>query len=61
MLVALPWLTNTDRPHMKNETWEDSILTAQNKWLLAHPESPAAQNGAKPGLTGENIDIANFI
>ena len=61
VLVALPWLTNIDRPHMKNETWEDSILTAQNKWLLAHPESPAAQNGAKPGLTGENIDIANFI
>lgn len=61
VLVALPWLTNTERPVMKNESWEDSILTARNKWLLAHPESDAAKNGAKPGLTGENIDISNFI
>ena len=57
VLVALPWLTNTDRPVMNNKTPEDEILTARNKWLLAHPESSEAKNGAKVGLTGVNIDL----
>ena len=61
VLIALPWMTNTARPEMKTVTWEDSILTARNKWLLAHAESPAAKNGAKIGLTGDNIDIASFL
>jgi len=61
VLVALPWGTNTDRPVMKNVTREDELLTACNKWLLAHPESDEAKGGAKVGLCGENIDIANFI
>ena len=57
VLVALPWLTNTDRPVFENKTPEDEILTARNKWLLAHPESSEAKNGAKVGLTGVNIDL----
>ena len=57
VLVALPWLTNTDRPAMTNKTPEDEILTARNKWLLAHPDSNEAKNGAKVGLTGINIDL----
>lgn len=61
VLVALPWLTNTDRPVMENKTCEDAIMTARNKWLLAHPDSSEAKGGAKVGLTGENIDIADFI
>ena len=61
VLVALPWLTNTDRPVMKNLTAEDELMTARNKWLLAHPESGEAKGGAKVGLSGENIDIAKFI
>jgi hypothetical protein len=61
VLVALPWLTNTDRPVMDNKTPEDAILTARNKWLLAHPDSSEAKGGAKVGLSGEYIDIANFI
>ena len=61
VLVALPWLTNTDRPVMANKTPEDELMTARNKWLLAHPESNEAKNGAKVGLSGENIDIANLI
>lgn len=61
VLVALPWLTNTDRPAMENRTAEDALMTARNKWLLAHPESAEAKNGAKVGLSGENIDIANLI
>ena len=54
-------MANTDRPVMDNKTPEDAILTARNKWLLAHPDSSEAKGGAKIGLSGENIDIANFI
>lgn len=61
VMIALPWLTNTDRPIMENKTAEDEILTARNKWLLAHPESSEAKGGAKIGLTGENIDIAAYL
>ena len=61
VLVALPWLTNTDRPVFANRTKEDELLTARNKWLLPHPDSDEAKGGAKVGLTGENIDIANLL
>ncbi len=61
VLVALPWLTNTDRPVMENRTAEDEILTARNKWLLPHPDSSEAKGGAKVGLCGINIDIADSI
>ena len=61
VLVALPQGTNTDRPVMDNKTQEDPLLWACNKWLLAHPESSEAAAGAHIGLSGENIDIKNFI
>ena len=61
VLVALPWLTNTDRPVMRNRNLEDEIMTARNKWLLAHPESDEAKGGAKIGLSGVNIDIKNLL
>ena len=61
VLVALPWGTNTGRPVMENKTAEDPYLTARYKWLLAHPHSGEARGGAKVGLTGKNIDIADVI
>lgn len=61
VMVALPWLTNTDRPCFGNKTAEDALLTARNKWLLPHLDSPEAKGGAKIGLFGENIDIANLL
>lgn len=61
VLVALPWGTNTERPIMEDKTREDACLTARNKWLLAHPESDEAKGGARIGLSGENIDIANML
>lgn len=61
VMVALPQFTNTEKPVMKNSTPEDSLLWARNKWLLAHPESAEAAQGAHIGLAGENIDIANLI
>ena len=60
-MVALPHGTNTDKPVMTNQTSEDRLLWARNKWLLAHPDSSEAKQGAYIGLAGENIDIANLI
>lgn len=61
VLVALPWLTNTGKPAIKELSPEDKLLWARNKWLLAHPESSEAAQGAYVGLVGENIDIADSI
>jgi len=61
VLVALPQGTNTDKPVFEPKSWEDRLLTARNKWLLAHPESSEAADGAYVGLVGDNIDIANLI
>lgn len=61
VLVALPQGTNTDKPTISNKTTEDRLLWARNKWLLAHPDSSEAKQGAYIGLTGENIDITNLI
>ena len=61
VLIALPQGTNTDKPVFRPESWEDRLLRARNKWLLAHPESSEAADGAYIGLDGENIDIADFI
>ena len=46
---------------MTNQTSEDRLLWARNKWLLAHPDSNETKQGAYIGLAGENIDIANLI
>ena len=61
VLVALPQGTNTDKPRITNKSPEDKLLWARNKWLLAHPDSPEASQGAHVGLSVENIDIANLL
>lgn len=61
VLVALPKRTNTDKPAITPQSWEDRLLFARNKWLLAHPDSDEAANGAYMGITGENIDISDSI
>jgi hypothetical protein len=58
VLVALPKGTNTERPGITAATQEDRLLWARNKWLLAHPDSSEAAEGAYVGLRGGNIDIA---
>lgn len=58
VLVALPKGTNGPRPDIRVLNREDSMLWACNKWLLAHPESSEAAQGAPAVLRGENIDIA---
>ena len=58
VLVALPRGTNTDKPVFTPKNYEDTLLTARNKWLLAHADSDEAKGGAVVALTGENLDIA---
>lgn len=61
VLVALPQGTNTAKPDITPKSTEDKRLWACNKWLLAHPESSEAAQGAYVGLSGVNIDIADCI
>ena len=58
VLVALPRGTNGPKPATTALNDEDKTLWACNKWLLAHPESAEAAQGAVQALTGVNIDIA---
>lgn len=55
--IILPKGTNTDKPEYTPRCEEDTWMTARNKWLLAHPDSNEAKNGAHIGLRGVNIDI----
>ncbi len=61
VLVGLPKGTNVGKPEFEAGNQEDKLLTATNKWLLAHAESSEAKEGAWVGITGENIDIVNDI
>lgn len=61
VMVVLPRGTNTDKPILQPRNEEDGMLWARNKWLLAHPESSEAAQGAYIGLKGENINIQNLI
>lgn len=55
--VALPRGTNTEKPELTQKCGDAKLLWARNKWLLAHPSSAEAAQGAYIGLSGNNIDI----
>lgn len=59
--VVLPRGTNTEKPMLTTDCGDSGLLWARNKWLLAHPDSAEASQGAYIGLTGENINIADNI
>ena len=59
--VVLPRGTNTTCPLLQRKSEEDKWLAARNKWLLAHPESTEAHQGAHIGLCGDNLDILACI
>lgn len=61
VLVALPLGTNGPKPEITPVNDEDKLLWACNKWLLAHPESSEAAQGAVAALEGVNIDIARDL
>ena len=57
-VVVLPKGTNLPLDHSKSDAkGEDKLLMMKNKWLIAHPDSGAARQGACIGVTGENIEI----
>ena len=56
--VALPEGTNTEKPTGEPGSEEDRWLWARNKWLLAHPDTKQAKEGAHIGLRGVNLDLA---
>ena len=51
--VVLPQGTNYAKP----KDAKCPMLWGSNKWLIAHPESTEAKNGAYVGLVGENIRL----
>ena len=53
--VILPKGTNEDAPAPQNNTAEDKLLFAKNKWLIAHKD--AKIQGAFEGLIGENLSV----
>ena len=58
VLIGLPDGTNTDYRPGGGVNVMDKQLWARTKWLIAHPETSEAAQGAFVGLVGENIDIA---
>lgn len=57
VVVVLPKETNEPLTFTPGKEGEDALLFAQNKWLIAHPESGLEKDGAFIGLVGENITI----
>jgi len=53
--IVLPAGTNYPLEE-KHEGWEDSLITAQNKWLIGHEEG-GLDAGAHIGLVGKNLDV----
>ncbi len=54
-VVILPKGTNYNLTFKPSATKEDKLLTAVNKWLIAH--SDAKIDGAFNGLKGENVSL----
>lgn len=54
-VVVLPKGTNEELPFAATKEGENRLLTAVNKWLIAHEE--AGIQGAFCGLKGENITL----
>ena len=54
-VVVLPKDTNLPLDKVHGGVYEDKLLTAKNKWLIAHPD--ANINGAFSGIKGENLSL----
>ena len=57
VVIILPEGTNTEPPVLSGVFPEDKLMTAKNKWLIAHAESNEGKGGAFVGLKGENLTI----
>ena len=58
--IVLPKGTNTEKPLISPISYEDRMLFAKDKWLIAHPDTHEAKEGAFVGLVGKNIDLENI-
>ena len=57
-IVVLPKNTNTPlEQRIDSPKGEEKLLLMKNKWLIAHPASAAASEGAYVGITGDNIEV----
>lgn len=54
--IVLPTGTNLQLDD-RERTTTDPLLRARNKWLVAHPESRPAADGAYVGISGDNPEI----
>lgn len=54
-VIVLPKDTNTELDFTPADEGEDKLITAKNKWLIAHGD--AEIDGAFCGLKGENITL----
>lgn len=61
VIIVLPKGTNEAKPNITPKNEEDKYLWALNKWLVAHKDTSEAAEGAHVGITGENVDIAEYI
>ncbi|QEY35274.1 DUF4867 family protein [Caproiciproducens galactitolivorans] len=57
-VVVLPKGTNLPLETRTAREFEDQLLFAKNKWLVAHPESGLEKEGAYVGLKGWNITVS---
>lgn len=57
VVIILPKGTNMEKTAISVKNTEDKLLWGANKWLIAHPDSPEAKQGAWVGLEGENIRV----
>lgn len=55
--IVLPRGTNGQPPKTDTKVGEARLLTANNKWLIAHEESGLGAEGAFVGLKGENLSV----
>lgn len=55
--VILPRNTNTNIDKVAEKDFEDKLLWARNKWLIAHADAPEAKQGAYVGIKGENLSV----
>lgn len=62
VVCVLPLGTNREKPEFIPETVQDKMCAGCNKWIMAHPYSEEARNGAYAGLDGHKIiaDILEF-
>ncbi|MDR1324541.1 MAG: DUF4867 family protein [Treponema sp.] len=55
VIIVLPRGTNMAKPAITAKNGEDQLLSAANKWLIAHAEAKAeVAGGAHVGIRGEN-------